>query len=472
MLINGRGTPPEGPVDIVIEHNIIADVVRADSVTLGEKPHGWKRPEGDRVIDATGMYVTPGLVDMHTHPLHRDGRDGPSPVGDEYAYKLSLAHGVTTLRTCGWGVEETLFKHRRLGEENKMAVPRLIIMHGWPREQNLATPKEARELVREFKEVGADGIKVLEPQSSETLAAICDEAKKVGMKGGVAVDLKLSEIDAVTASKAGVASIEHWYGIPDSALPGTQNFPPEYNYLNESDRFRWAAQLWKEADQYPERMMEVLDLLIKNSTVWDPTIACYEPNRDLGRAMTLPWHDRYTLPSLKEHWSPNPAHHASYFSDWKTSDEIAWKKDYAIWMKYLKMFFDRGGTLTVGTDAGSLMALYGFTTVRELEVLQEAGIHPIDIIKIATTNSTQALGLTNLGGVRKGYSADLVVIDGNPLENFKVMYGTGINTYTPDGKIIRRGGVRWTIKDGIVFDAQALLQDVENDVREMKKQRA
>jgi len=109
-------------------------------------------------------------------------------------------------------------------------------------------------------------------------------------------------------------------------------------------------------------------------------------------------------------------------------------------MKYVKEFSRRGGRVIVGSDAGSLQALYGFSTIRELELLQEAGFHPIDIIKMATTNATQTLGIQGLDGIRIGNIADLAVVD---------------------GKKEHRGGVRWTIKAGIVFDAPALLKEVE-----------
>ena len=72
-----------------------------------------------------------------------------------------------------------------------------------------------------------------------------------------------------------------------------------------------------------------------------------------------------------EYWSPN---HGSYHANWKTSDEIAWGENLKIWMKYVKAFFERGGKLSVGSDAGSGYALYGFSTIRELELLQEAGL--------------------------------------------------------------------------------------------------
>lgn len=472
-LVNGRGTPAEGPLDIVIERDTIADIVPVDGVSLNNYGRGWKRPEGDRVIDATGMYVLPGLVDMHAH-IPGDGRRA-GPRGYEYAYKLWLAHGFTTLRDPGddSGIEN-LCDHRRLSEENRIAAPRLVLYQRWPnvsrQREKGHTPEEARLLVRKFKELGADGIKVSKGpgQFPDVIAAICDEVRKLGMNG-VAVDLKVSETDAVVASNAGVATIEHWYGIPDAAIPGSQRFPADYNYWNEEDRFRWAGRLWKEADQHPEKIVEVLDLMLRNGTVWDPTLSVYEGNRDLARVKTLPWHDAFTAPSLLEYWSPNPSNHGSYHAHWKTSDEIAWAENFKIWMRYVKLFFDKGGTLTTGSDAGSLYALYGFTTIRELELLQEAGIDPIDIVKIASWNSTRALGLTKLAGVRIGSTADLIVVDGNPLDNFKVMYGTGIEGWDAEGRPVQRGGVRWTIKAGAVFDAAALRADVLGYVRGLKR---
>jgi len=472
ILINGLGTPAAGPVDLLIEGDTITDVRLVDPVSLSRAGPDRKRPEGETVIDATGMYIIPGLVDMHAHPPADVDTCGPR--GAEYAYKLWLAHGVTTLRTCGWGGDETLFPHRLLGEENKMVVPRLVVLQQWPRELS-CTPKEAREQVRKFKELGADGIKLVQMGRSahlepDVIEAMCDEAKKVGMTAGVATHIGVSHTDAVDMSNAGVSSIEHWYGIPQAAIPGTQHFPSTYNEMNELDRFRWAAHLWKEAEWYHDELVEVLDLLISNGTIWVPTMATYEANRDLGRAKTLGLHEKYTVPSLIRYWSPAPGHHASYHFEWKTSDEIAWKENFRIWMKYLKVFFERGGTITVGSDAGSLYTAYGFSTVRELELLQEAGIDPVDIIKMATTNATKALRFDKLaGGVRKGATADLAIIDGNPLDDFKVMYGTGLERFSEDRtRKIHCGGVKWTIKNGAVFDAQALLRDVADYVREMK----
>ena len=129
------------------------------------------------------------------------------------------------------------------------------------------------------------------------------------------------------------------------------------------------------------------------------------------------------------------------------------------WMWWVREYARRGGNVTVGSDAGFIYHLYGFGTIREMELHQEAGFHPIEVIQQATSNGALALGLTQTGVIRPGFEADLAIVDGNPLHNLKVLYGTGVEL-AEEGRVVRRGGVRYTIKDGIVFDAPALLAEV------------
>jgi hypothetical protein len=314
-------------------------------------------------------------------------------------------------------------------------------------------------MVRRFHELGADCVKISKSPGHypDVLNAAIVEARTLGMP--VMVDLKVSETDAVTASKAGVASIEHWYGVPDAALPRTQDFPADYNYWDELDRFRWAGALWAEANEYPERLSAVLDTLIMNGTAWDPTLVVYEDNRDLARAHTLPWQVAFYHPSVIDAQWPDSSRHGAFHTEWKTSDEVRWKNNFRIWMDWVRKFHERGGLLTVGTDTSPWG---GVAIVREMELLQEAGLHPIDIIRVATTNAYQVLGMEEHCGVRVGCVADLAVINGNPIDNLKVMYGLGFGFFgiVPPDEQWRHGGVKWTIKDGLVYDAQALLREV------------
>ena len=130
-MVNGRGTPTEGPMDIVVEKDRIVDIVPVDGVSLGSYGSSFKRPEGDRVIDATGMYVLPGLIDMHAHVPGNNERAGDR--GTEYAYRLWLGHGVTTLGDPGMdGGADWLVKHRQQSEANEIVAPRLRLYWRWP----------------------------------------------------------------------------------------------------------------------------------------------------------------------------------------------------------------------------------------------------------------------------------------------------------------------------------------------------
>lgn len=468
-IVDGRGAPrtnraipAQGPIDLIIENGVITNLILADPVNLGGGgDRGWTPRAGDQVIDAAGMYVIPGLVEAHAH-IPAPAETGMSA---EYTYRLYLGHGVTTLRDAGTGAGmERMVEQRRLSELNEIVAPRLVLCQRWPlplRSWDAGHwPDEARQQVRMYKELGADCVKISRSPGhyTDVMAAAVDEAKKLGMH--TMVDLKVSESDALMASGAGARTVEHWYGVPDAALPGTQNFPSDYNYWKELDRFRWAGALWKQADQYPDRLEAVLDTLIMNGTVWSPTMQVYEKNRDHWRAMTRPWYETLVHPEeFAELW-PDPSKHGAFKTEWKTSDEIMWRENFQIWEKWIYRFFEKGGRLVAGSDDG---AIGGAGMIRELELLQEAGIHPIDVIRIATTNAAEALGLEDHCGIRVGCVADMAVINGNPLDNFKVMYGRGYGFYgiVPRDEQAQHGGVKWTIKAGIVFDAQALLKEVE-----------
>jgi imidazolonepropionase-like amidohydrolase len=191
--------------------------------------------------------------------------------------------------------------------------------------------------------------------------------------------------------------------------------------------------------------------------------------------MTLPWHEKYTLPTLWAYYQPSRTNHGSYWYNWTTWDEVAWKNFYHVWMEFVNEYKNMGGRVTTGSDAGFIFSTPGFGTIEEMEMLQEAGFHPLEVIRSATMNGAITLAKPagkdiDFGVVRPGLLADLLVVDANPLENLKVLYGTGwfrLNDATK--KVDRVGGVRWTIKDGIVYDARQLLADVARMVDEQRR---
>jgi imidazolonepropionase-like amidohydrolase len=447
LVIDGVGNPTRGPVDILIEGSTISSI----------QPHRPTVPDDtDRVIDATGMYVMPGIVDLHGHIMF--SRNG-EPLPKDYVYKLWLAHGITTIRDPGSGEGlDTVVHHAHLSRENRIAAP-TIIPYAFAGGN---TPAEARAAVRRAKDRGAHGLKVfvLRP---DVWRALIEEANKLDLP--VATDMKIQEFDVLDAARLGIRTIEHWYGIPDAAIPGPQDFPETYNYDDELDRFRWAGDLWRQAD--PALLSAVLDTMLAHGVTWDPTFAVYEANRDLTRARNLPWFEDYAMPNVLAFFEPDPTKHGSYHLDWTTNDEVMWRENYRTWMRWVREYAARGGNVTVGSDAGFIYHLYGFGTVREMELHREAGFHPLEVIQHATSNGAKALGLTTTGVVRPGFEADLMIVDGNPLHNLKVLYGTGV-TVLENGRAVQRGGVRFTIKDGIVFDGPELLEEIRRMVLRAK----
>ncbi len=352
---------------------------------------------------------------------------------------------------------------RKKSEAGEIAAPRFFIypMFGSPK-----TPELARAHVREIKEMGADGIKFMGIHR-DIMEAAEDEAHKLGLP--IAHHAGVEETNAWDDIKFGTRSIEHWYGIPDAALDGVQHFPADYNYNNEGDRFRYGGHLWREVN--PEKLKKVLQGMVDAHVAWDPTFSIYEASRDLQRAENQPWFRDYLHPTLQKYFEPNPANHGSYFDHWTSTDEAYWKENYRIWMAAVRDFAGRGGLVGAGDDAGFIYSMYGFGLIRELELQQEAGFQPLEVIEHATVNNARILGQEDhLGKIRPGYRADIIVVNGNPVDDLKVLYPTGIDRYE-NGKKIHTGGVEWTIKDGIPYHGPTLMAEVKDMVTKARGQK-
>jgi adenine deaminase len=131
--------------------------------------------------------------------------------------------------------------------------------------------------------------------------------------------------------------------------------------------------------------------------------------------------------------------------------------------------------VTTGSDSGFIYQTYGFGYINEFELLQEAGFHPLEVIQSATMNGAATLyeplhHTPEIGIVREGMLADMVIVDQNPLQNFKVLYANGaLKLNDKTGRVERVGGVKWTIKDGIAYDAKKLAADVAAMVEKQKR---
>jgi imidazolonepropionase-like amidohydrolase len=136
-----------------------------------------------------------------------------------------------------------------------------------------------------------------------------------------------------------------------------------------------------------------------------------------------------------------------------------------------------GGRVTTGSDSGFIYQTYGFGYINELEMLQEAGFHPLEAIQAATMNGAMTLHEPKkkpieFGVIREGLLADMVVVSQNPLQNFKILYATGaVKLNDTTGQPERIIGIKWTIKDGIAYNADQLRADVAKMVEKQKAER-
>ncbi len=478
-LIDGTGAPPIGPVDIVIEGNRIADVKSVGYPGL-KIDESRRPPNAIREIDAHGKYVMPGIIDMHTHT----GGSSKAPEA-EYSYKLWMGHGITTVRGVPSGDLEFSLSEKTRSAANDIVAPRIFSYHTLGsgeryKERKILTADEARDWVRYLAAAGADGLK-LGSHRPAIMKALLEEAEKHGLGSTAHLgQMGIAQMNAQDAAQLGLGTLTHYYGLFEAMYEGhdVQPWPTDMNYNNEQHRFGQVARQWNLiAGRGSEKWNELLEEFHALGFTLDPTFSIYSAGRDVERVRNADWHKEYTLPTQWDYFTPNRESHGAYWFYWTTEDEVAWKNFYRVWMQFVNDYKNMGGRVTVGSDSGFIYQLYGFGTILELEMLQEAGFHPLEVIRSATMYGAEALfepkgQEIDFGVVRPGLLADLIIVEENPLANLKVLYGTGaVRLNDETGSPERTTGILYTIKDGIVYDAKRLLADVRQMVIEQKEER-
>lgn len=358
--------------------------VRVDGDTITAVGAVERHPN-DRIVDASGRTVCPGLMNAHVH-ICLDASTDPeaafhSETDVETALRAlprlneTLARGVTTVRDLG-GKHEVTLALARLAAEGAIFAPRILAAgrvvtmtggHGHWMGIEVNSPDEARRATRRMIAAGASVIKVMATAGMmtsgqragaaqltvEEMSACVEEAHKAGI--GVAAHVEGRE-GASNALQAGVDSIEHGHGLDD----------------------------------------ELLEAMAANGTALVPTIACDRAIVGEGMAAGIPQFivdDCARLaPSL----------------------EVA-----------LRRAIEIGVTIAAGNDGGAPLTHPG-DLVDELEVYVELGMSPLDALASATINTARLFGLTAAGMVAAGHDADLIVVDGDPLESVSVLRRPGL----------------------------------------------
>jgi hypothetical protein len=474
MVIPGHGGPAAGPYDILITGNVIADMQRFDPISAERAAAAGEpleRLTGDRVIDGSGQYVMPGMINLHLHL-----REEALPL--DYIYYMQLATGVTSV---GPAEEERVQDQLEAIRSNEILAPRLFPIYGWGSktdytEEQLRDPALAPQIAREMIAAGVRQVYLNSLcWNAELFGAAAQAVEAAGGVTGVHIQpASTTVVDALDAARLGVSMIVHHYGYAESALNrDSQDYPVDYNFNDENKRFREAARVWVEAGENPETrhrlLNDVVDSLVYYGVTMQPNRATYEANRDIVRAQGLPWHEKYTHQALWEWHLPSPEHHAAFQYNWTSLDEYYWHYMYDLWGDLIFEFNKRGGRVAYGTDDNYQWSTGGFGNIRELQLVLESGMHPLEVLRSATKNSADFLMEPKLGLIQEGYVADLLLVDGSPAESFRYLYPFGqIMMDEETHEMYRTEGIIHTIKDGIVINNDAVMEEVARIVAESK----
>jgi len=436
-VIDGTGGAPQPDQTVVIETGRIRSVGPAGSTT---------RPSGAEVIDGRGRWLIPGLIDMHAHvtlgPVH--GTPGVSMRMERDATVVArslatlLAFGVTTIRDPGTADATFAVAIRDSVAHGRLVGPRLFVagpvIDAGPFEglvDRATTPEEVRAVVRRHAAAGVDYVKLYASLRPELVAAGIDEAHAQGIKA-------IAHLFATPWTDAANAGID---GILHSVPSSPALLPPERRrafLANISRTGRFMFQWFEYYDPAAAEADSMISALVRHGVMHDPTLTVFEAIAwgDDPRIIESP--DLALTPeSLVRNWRTEFTLSAGFTAAGFDSARRVWPTV----LRFVKQLYDRGVLLTAGTDANNPWVPAGPSLHRELELLVEAGISPLEVLAIATRNGARGLGIEpDVGTIEPGKRADLVLLSGDPSQSIG-------NT--------RR--IVWVMRNGIRYDPEALL---------------
>ena len=366
-LIDGRGGPLVSDSMVVIEGDRITAV--------GERK--WMRvPAGAEIVDAKGLTILPGLIDSH---FHIDG-DDPLPA-------LYLSHGVTSLRDPGQWIEA--YDNAR---KASAPIPRLFLCGphldsppaAYPADSYIVRDaEETRLAVNRFVDDGASAIKVYFRLPLALVKVAIDTAHA----RGVPVMGHLEILDARDAIRAGIDGIEHATSFGTALLPLREAEKYRQSMLADNNfRREGRYAVWNSINLDTSQARDLFKLIVDRGVVISPTLAVFERQRG----------DKDTT-----------AVHENGFKKMEAFVGLAHKA---------------GAKIVVGSHSDVPHAKRGWAYQRELELLVESGLTPMEAIVAGTMENARYFYVADrLGSVEAGKLADLVLVEGHPATNISEM---------------------------------------------------
>ena len=424
-VIDGTGAPPKADQTIIIRDGRIAATGNSAEIQV---------PAGVRTMDLTGKSVIPGLVMVHEH-LHYP--TGPGVYGNlaESFSRLYLAGGVTSMRTAGGmngyneiGIKRAIDRGEKPGPWIDVTAPYLEGPGlGLDQMHDLVDAADARRMVAFWNDAGATSLKVFMHITQDELQAVIDEGHKRGLK----VTGHLCSVTYREAADLGIDNLEHgFFAATDFVADKKPDVCPDQALALQS-----LAAVDPAGDAMRSLMRHLIDRKVALTSTL-PVLETFTPRRPLPPGLDV------LDPILRQQFLQTKAG-----IDRDTTSVFT-----TLYPKLAKLdveFFRAGGLLLAGTDpTGIGGVIAGYSDQRELELLVEAGLTPLEAIEVCTLNGATFLGRGDLvGSITAGKQADLVVIDGDP------------STRIED---VRR--VTLVFKQGVGYDPQKLIASVRGRV--------
>lgn len=366
-----------------------------------------KLPAGVKVVDGRGKYLIPGLWDMHVHVWDYDS-----------TFPLFLANGVTGVREMFGPPDANQFRAELVAK--KTLAPRFYlaspIIDGhpkvWPTSIEVNTPEEARKVVDEQKQKGADFIKVYSRLSRESYFAIVEESlrQRIPVEGHVP-----SLITAWEASSAKQKSFEHLGGIPLACSSREEELRPKVAAATTpKERFQLAAEGSRSHSE--EKCQRLFGEFKKNSTWQVPTLT-------VNRSFAMLIDEQFRRDDRLRFFGGDYRNWLVAKDDfrlktWMTEDFAIQRELFAYDQRLVSAMFRAGVPMLAGTDAGNPFCFPGFSLHDELALMVESGVNPLGALQSATRNPALFMDATDkYGSVALGKIADLVLLDADPLED-------------------------------------------------------
>ena len=424
-VIDGTGAPPRADQTIIIRDGRIASVGDAARSQL---------PAGARTVDLTGKSVIPGLVMVHEHLYYPTGPGIYANLTESFT-RLYLAGGVTTMRTGGnmngygeLAIKKSIDKGDKPGPWIDATAPYLEGPGlGLGQVHELTGPDDARRLIAFWNDAGATSLKAYMHITRDELKASLEEGHKRGMK----LTGHLCSVTYREAAGLGIDNLEHgFFAATDFVADKQPDICPGQNVGQAAV----AA-----ADPKSEAVTSLIKDLVSKHVAVTSTLTVFElgvPGRPMPPGLDV------LDPILREQFEQRFA----------AVGRNARSVMPTLFPKARQMevdFFRAGGLLIAGTDpTGGGGVVAGFSDQRQLELLVEGGLTPLEAIKVCTLNGATFLNRADkVGSIAAGKQADLVVIDGDPSANIAD---------------VRK--VSLVFKQGVAYDPAKLIASVKGKV--------